>query len=114
EDRLAEQAKAAAEKKPQEKKDAEEEDAVVRGPIPPTPEGREAKAREARAKSYAGRFARLTAPGPLDGAATLLNALTSVFDPHTNYLPPEDKANFDIQMSGSLEGIGAVLREDEH
>ncbi|HEY0482030.1 MAG TPA: carboxy terminal-processing peptidase, partial [Kofleriaceae bacterium] len=32
-------------------------------------------------------------------------------DPHTTYLPPADKANFDIRMSGSLEGIGAVLRE---
>jgi carboxyl-terminal processing protease len=30
------------------------------------------------------------------------------------YLPPADKANFDIQMSGSLEGIGAVLRERDH
>ena len=30
------------------------------------------------------------------------------------YLPPADKANFDIRMSGSLEGIGAVLREKEH
>jgi carboxyl-terminal processing protease len=40
--------------------------------------------------------------------------VTATFDPHTTYLPPDDKANFDIQMSGSLEGIGAVLREDEH
>jgi carboxyl-terminal processing protease len=35
-------------------------------------------------------------------------------DPHSTYLPPADKANFDIRMSGSLEGIGAVLRERDH
>ncbi|MCL7153688.1 PDZ domain-containing protein, partial [Escherichia coli] len=35
-------------------------------------------------------------------------------DPHTTYLPPSDRANFDIQMTGSLEGIGAVLRERDH
>jgi carboxyl-terminal processing protease len=40
------------------------------------------------------------------------NALTKVFDPHTNYLIPEEKEDFDIDMSGKLEGIGAILRED--
>ncbi|HSK05508.1 MAG TPA: carboxy terminal-processing peptidase [Kofleriaceae bacterium] len=83
-------------------------------PIPPTWEGREAKARADLAKQYAGRFARLRAPAPLDAAADVVNAVASVLDPHTTYLPPADKANFDIQMSGSLEGIGAVLRERDH
>jgi carboxyl-terminal processing protease len=82
--------------------------------VPPTWEGREAKARTDLAKQYAGRFARLRTPAPLDAAADLINAVASVLDPHTSYLPPADKANFDIQMSGSLEGIGAVLREREH
>jgi carboxyl-terminal processing protease len=82
--------------------------------IPPTPEGREAKARTDLAKSYAGRFARLSSPKTLDAAAALINAVCSVFDPHTNYFTPPEKANFDIHMSGSLEGIGAVLREDDH
>jgi carboxyl-terminal processing protease len=82
--------------------------------IPPTWEGREAKARTELAKQYAGRFARLRTPAPLDAAADLVNAVASVLDPHTTYLPPADKANFDIQMSGSLEGIGAVLRERDH
>ena len=82
--------------------------------IPPTFEGREAKARADLAKQYAGRFARLRTPAPLDAAADLVNAVASVLDPHTTYLPPADKANFDIALSGSLEGIGAVLREREH
>lgn len=82
--------------------------------IPATPEGREAKARDDLAKTYAGRFARLKHPAPLDAASELINSVASVLDPHTSYMPPADKANFDIRMSGSLEGIGAVLREKDH
>ena len=82
--------------------------------IPATPEGREAKARTDMAKSYAARFSRLRALGPLDADAEVINAVASVFDPHTDYLPPAEKANFDINMTGSLEGIGAVLREKDH
>jgi len=37
------------------------------------------------------------------------NALTAVFDPHTNYFPPKLKEDFDIRFSGQLEGIGATL-----
>jgi carboxyl-terminal processing protease len=82
--------------------------------IPTTPEGRDAKARADLVKSYDGLFARRKNPGPLDAASDLVNAVGSSLDPHTNYLPPADKANFDIHMSGSLEGIGAVLRERDH
>jgi carboxyl-terminal processing protease len=83
-------------------------------PIPATFEAREAKARADLAKQYAGRFARLKTPEPLDAAADLINAVASTLDPHTTYLPPADKANFDISITGSLEGIGAVLRERDH
>jgi carboxyl-terminal processing protease len=40
------------------------------------------------------------------------NSLTNVFDPHSGYYSPSDKENFDIQMSGKLEGIGARLQSD--
>ncbi|MEO6040035.1 MAG: PDZ domain-containing protein, partial [Saprospiraceae bacterium] len=40
------------------------------------------------------------------------NAITNVFDPHTGYFSPKEKENFDIQMSGKLEGIGARLQSD--
>ena len=82
-------------------------------PLAPLPE-REAKAVAAMATAYAGRFARLKTARPIDESADLLNAVASVYDPHTEYLPPSDKANFDIAMTGSLEGIGAVLREKDH
>jgi carboxyl-terminal processing protease len=41
-----------------------------------------------------------------------LNSITNVFDPHSGYFSPKDKENFDIQMSGKLEGIGARLQSD--
>jgi carboxyl-terminal processing protease len=82
--------------------------------VPTTPEARQEKARTELAKSYSGRFARLAHPGALDGVSEVINAIAANYDPHTDYLPPSDKANFDIQMSGSLEGIGAVLREKDH
>ncbi|MEY3017519.1 MAG: hypothetical protein RL336_654 [Pseudomonadota bacterium] len=43
-----------------------------------------------------------------------INALTSLYDPHTSYFSPRTSENFNISMSLSLEGIGAVLqRQDE-
>ena len=41
------------------------------------------------------------------------DAVARAFDPHTTYMAPTSKEDFDIHMSGSLEGIGALLREDE-
>ena len=48
-----------------------------------------------------------------DRRAVYLNAIVSTYDPHTSYYPPRDKENFDIQMSGKLEGIGATLQEKD-
>lgn len=41
-----------------------------------------------------------------------MNVVTGSFDPHTNYFPPRDAANFDMQMSLSFQGIGAELTTD--
>ncbi len=41
-----------------------------------------------------------------------LNAFIGVFDPHSGYFSPQEKADFDISMSGKLEGIGARLQSD--
>jgi carboxyl-terminal processing protease len=82
--------------------------------IPATDEARQAKARGELAKSYAGRFARLMHPEKLGSVSDVINAIAAAYDPHTDYLPPNEEANFNIQMSGALEGIGAVLREKDH
>ncbi len=41
------------------------------------------------------------------------NSVARAFGPHTNYIPPASKEQFDINMRGSLEGIGAMLREED-
>ncbi|MEM9896394.1 MAG: carboxy terminal-processing peptidase, partial [Bacteroidota bacterium] len=41
-----------------------------------------------------------------------MNAYTSAYDPHTNYFSPPDAKNFEIDMSLSLEGIGARLMQN--
>ncbi|MGI9229506.1 MAG: carboxy terminal-processing peptidase [Gammaproteobacteria bacterium] len=41
-----------------------------------------------------------------------INAYTTAIEPHTSYFSPRSSENFDISMSLSLEGIGAVLRLD--
>jgi carboxyl-terminal processing protease len=46
-----------------------------------------------------------------DWMAAYLNTISNVEDPHTEYFPPVQKQNFDIQMSGQLEGIGAQLQQ---
>ena len=45
-----------------------------------------------------------------DWFAVYINAITSQFDPHTNYFPPAEKDRFNVGMSGKFEGIGARLQ----
>ncbi|XOZ33865.1 carboxy terminal-processing peptidase [Halomonadaceae bacterium KBTZ08] len=42
-----------------------------------------------------------------------MNAFAGLWDPHTQYLSPRTSENFDINMSLSLEGIGAVLQSKD-
>jgi carboxyl-terminal processing protease len=42
-----------------------------------------------------------------------LNALTTSFDPHTNYMSPSTLEDFNIQMRLHLDGIGAKLRWED-
>lgn len=44
---------------------------------------------------------------------TFLNAYAGAIDPHTDYFDPRSAANFNLQMSLSLEGIGAVLQKQD-
>jgi len=43
---------------------------------------------------------------------SFINAYTTAIEPHTSYFSPRASENFDISMSLSLEGIGAVLRSE--
>ncbi len=42
-----------------------------------------------------------------------LNAFTTSFDPHTDYMSPDTQRNFDIAMGLNLEGIGASLMSED-
>ena len=48
-----------------------------------------------------------------DWFTVFINSITKCFDPHTSYYPPEEKELFDLNMSGKIEGIGVVLRENK-
>lgn len=41
-----------------------------------------------------------------------INSITSIYGPHTTYMSPKNSEDFDINMSLSLEGIGALLSSD--
>ncbi len=47
-----------------------------------------------------------------DRFAAYVNAMARAYGPHTEYFPPAEKDNFDISMTGKLEGIGAQLMDD--
>jgi carboxyl-terminal processing protease len=46
-----------------------------------------------------------------DWFAIYVNTIVEEFDPHTYYLAPKNKEDFDQRMSGKLEGIGARLQK---
>jgi carboxyl-terminal processing protease len=73
----------------------------------------EAQARRGVLKTQEDFTARWRKVKPEEKLSYYINAITSVYDPHTNYFPPADKENFDISMSGRLEGIGASLQEKD-
>ena len=70
---------------------------------------------ETLVKRYRNQLQRVKQYNHQDVFQIYANALTELYDPHTNYLSPRRSENFNINMSLSLEGIGAVLQlEDEY
>lgn len=72
----------------------------------------EAEARKELLKVYDDWYNRLGKRKRSDHVSMFINCITNVFDPHSEYYQPIDKENFDIGMSGRLEGIGARLQTD--
>lgn len=71
-----------------------------------------AKAHKAINEKYEKYFSRILEDDRIDYIEKYMNSIATIFDPHTVYMPPKRKEDFDIDISGSLEGIGAVLQED--
>ena len=91
-------------------------EAEVSANVPITAEFNEAleeKARQSVKKDYLLNFSRLNEETTEDRLDFYIDSLINVFDIHTAYFPPEKKEDFDINLSGKLEGIGAVLREED-
>ncbi|UYV20107.1 carboxy terminal-processing peptidase [Halomonas qaidamensis] len=61
---------------------------------------------------YEGQLSRLRQSESEDVFGLIMAAVSSTIDPHTGYLSPRQSESFDIQMSLSLEGIGALLQAD--
>jgi carboxyl-terminal processing protease len=75
--------------------------------------GKEPKAiQELLTKRYKNQLSRLEQTRSEDVFQAYINTFAMSYDPHTNYLSPDSAENFDINMSLSLEGIGAVLQSD--
>jgi len=75
----------------------------------------EEESREQLTRRYMSQLASIKQQKTQQVLDMYLNALGHVYDPHTDYFSPRDSENFEINMSLSLEGIGAVLqKEDEY
>lgn len=66
-------------------------------------------AREDVKEVYDQYFGRMEQLRRADRFADYVNSITHLYDPHSDYFSPKEKADFDINMSGRLEGIGARL-----
>lgn len=73
----------------------------------------EKEAREKVQKTHDEMFKRLLKTTTQERFNDYANCMVHVFDPHSDYFPPKEKENFDIQLSGKLEGIGATLQEKD-
>ena len=73
----------------------------------------EEKAREQVATNVRRMLERLSKLKREDHLSRYINSVVNVYDPHTEYYPPLEKENFDIGITGQLEGIGAQLREED-
>lgn len=72
----------------------------------------EAEARDDVKEVFDDWYDRLDKVRRSDRFEMYLNSVTNIFDPHSDYFNPKEKEDFDINMSGRLEGIGARLQMD--
>lgn len=73
----------------------------------------EVDARRKTLKANDDYFKRLNKKTDRDRFAEFAIAITSVYDPHTEYFAPKEKKKFDQSMSGQFEGIGARLQQKD-
>lgn len=64
-------------------------------------------------KRYKNQLKQLDQTDNVDVYQTFANSLASALDPHTSYFAPRASESFNINMRLSLEGIGAVLQQED-
>ena len=78
-----------------------------------TPAEMEIEARKRVLKYYDDQFSEMKDVDANERLATYANTIANTYDPHTEYYAPQAKEDFDYEMTGRFEGIGATLREKE-
>lgn len=73
----------------------------------------EADARESIRKNQESFFKRLHKADDNQRFSIFMDGITHSEDPHTDYFPPKEKQDFDVQMSGTFYGIGAQLKSED-
>src|ERR1700744_1704127 len=71
-----------------------------------------AKNKETLRKRYESLLSQANKLNNQDVFQVFMDAFTEAIDPHTNYFNPANAANFNIEMSRQLEGIGAGLNTE--
>ena len=71
-----------------------------------------AKDKETLRKRYENLLSQANKLNNQDVFGAFMDAFTESIDPHTNYFTPSNAANFNIEMSRQLEGIGAGLNTE--
>lgn len=99
------------EKKEDKKEESFKKDEVIDNSPPKSFEQLEKETRESSLKSLNEYFEFIGDLDQNDWFSVFVNAISTRFDPHTNYFPPDEKERFDVSMSGKLEGIGARLQK---
>lgn len=73
----------------------------------------EAEARSSVKDNMADFFRRFKKRKKEDWLSIYINSFTEQFDPHTSYFSPKENEDFEMTMSGQLEGIGATLADEK-
>ncbi|MFD2720883.1 carboxy terminal-processing peptidase [Hymenobacter monticola] len=81
---------------------------------PRTPAQMEAEARKRVLKYYDEQFEEINDTDASERLAEYANTIANTYDPHTEYFAPKAKEDFDYEMTGRFEGIGATLREKDN
>jgi carboxyl-terminal processing protease len=68
--------------------------------------------REVLQKRYKNQLVRASQMKSEDAFRIYMNSFTRMYDPHTQYFSPRASEDFNIRMSLSLEGIGALLQTE--